>query len=65
MKHWTDADFTLIELFNLKDDVGESKNLNLIYPEKTESLLKRLYELQKKTNANSIKINPNYKSPSN
>ena len=54
-----------IELFNLKDDVGESKNLNLIYPEKTESLLKRLHELQKKTNANSIKINPNYKSPSN
>ena len=54
-----------IELFNLKDDVGESKNLNLIYPEKTESLLKRLHELQKKTNANSVKINPNYNSPSN
>ena len=54
-----------IELFNLKDDVSESKNLNLIYPEKTESLLKRLHELQKKTNANPIKINPNYKTPSN
>ena len=54
-----------IELFNLKNDVGESKNLNLIYPEKTESLLKRLHELQKKTNANSVKINPNYNSPSN
>ena len=54
-----------IELFNLKDDVGEAKNLNLIYPEKTESLLKRLHELQKKTNANSVKINPNYNSPSN
>ena len=54
-----------IELFNLKDDVGESKNLNLIYPEKTESLLKRLHELQKKTNANSVKINSNYNSPSN
>ena len=54
-----------IELFNLKNDIGESKNLNLIYPEKTESLLKRLHELQKKTNANSVKINPNYNSPSN
>ena len=54
-----------IELFNLKNDVGESKNLNLIYPEKTESLLKRLHELQKKTNANSVKINSNYNSPSN
>jgi arylsulfatase A-like enzyme len=54
-----------IELFNLKDDVGESKNLNLIYPKKTESLLKRLHELQKETNANSVKINSNYKPPSN
>jgi arylsulfatase A-like enzyme len=54
-----------IELFNLKDDVGESKNLNLIYPEKTASLLKRLHELQKETNANAVKINPNYKTPSN
>ena len=50
------------ELYNLKEDAGEKNDLSLIYPEKTKELLNRLIILKGEMNANSVKINPNFKS---
>ena len=50
------------ELYNLKEDAGEKNDLSLIYPEKTKELLNRLIILKEEMNANSVKINPNFKS---
>ena len=38
-----------VELYNLKDDIGESKDLSKQFPEKTRELLDKLKELQKET----------------
>ena len=40
-----------LELFNLKDDLGESKNLTASQPEKTEELHQRLKQWRKIINA--------------
>ena len=40
-----------LELYNLRDDVGEAHNLAGSHPEKREELLKHLQTWQQKTNA--------------
>ena len=51
-----------IELYNLKDDIGESNNITTLYPEVTEMLLKMLDEWRVATNAPIPKeLNPEYK----
>nr|WP_222428668.1 sulfatase/phosphatase domain-containing protein [Lutibacter sp. Hel_I_33_5] len=49
-----------IELYNLKDDISESIDLSEKFPEKAISLKKRLHELQKSMNANTVEINENF-----
>ncbi len=40
-----------VELYNLKEDIGETKNLSLKFPQKTEELLAELKEWLKESNA--------------
>ncbi len=40
-----------VQLFNLKQDIGETKDLSLMYPEKKSELLTDLQNWRKKTNA--------------
>ena len=40
-----------VELFNLKDDLSEQKNLSNEYPEVVEKLRKMLHDWRKETNA--------------
>ena len=50
-----------LELYNLKEDIGEMNDLSSTYPKKTQDLLKKLYTLQKESNANSVLVNKNFK----
>jgi len=54
-----------VELYNLSEDISETNDLSLKYPEKVVTLQNRLYELQKSVNANSVISNPDYKSTDN
>lgn len=47
-----------VELYNLSDDISETEDLSLIYPEKASSLYQRLHELQISMNANKAILNP-------
>jgi len=50
-----------VELYNLKNDIGEMDDLSSKFPEKTQDLLNRLNNLREDTNANSVSINKNFK----
>ena len=50
-----------LELYDLKNDIGEMEDLSSKFPEKTQDLLNRLNNLRKETNANSVSINKNFK----
>ena len=50
-----------VELYDLKNDIGEMDDLSLNFPEKTQDLLNRLNNLRQETNANTVSINKNYK----
>jgi arylsulfatase A-like enzyme len=49
------------ELYNLKNDIGELKDLSQKNPEKLKELLAKLEKIQKKTNAKLPHPNPGYK----
>jgi len=51
-----------IELYNISEDLSETNNLAQKYPQKADSLKKRLHELQKSMNANIPMENPDFKS---
>ena len=50
----------VLELYNLREDIGEKKNLAESNPQKTQELLTRLQDWQKATNA-PIPTTPNPK----
>lgn len=50
-----------LELFNLKDDIGEKKNLTETNPAKTKILLDKLIQWRKQVQAKMPKPNLNYK----
>ena len=50
-----------LELYNLKDDISESKNLSKKFPELTKNLKNQLNQIKIKLSANSTTINKNYK----
>ena len=56
--HFFDDD--QVELYNLKNDIGETKDLSLDHPEKTEELLKQLEIWRKNVNAQLPTINPDF-----
>ena len=49
-----------LELYNLKEDIGEQHNLAHEMPEKAEELKKTLYEWRKSVNAQMMTPNPDY-----
>jgi arylsulfatase A-like enzyme len=49
-----------LELYNLKQDIGEKNNLIHKHPEKANELYQRLENWRKKVNAQMPKPNPNY-----
>lgn len=63
-----DGDFKLIEyfengtvqLFNLREDLGEQRNLASTEPAKVKALSKRLHAWRKSVGAKMMKPNPNY-----
>tara|TARA_B100000953_G_scaffold298844_1_gene296876 strand:+ start:1808 stop:3226 length:1419 start_codon:yes stop_codon:yes gene_type:complete len=50
-----------VELYDLKNDIGEMNDLSSKFPEKTQDLLNRLNNLREETNANIVSINKNFK----
>jgi arylsulfatase A-like enzyme len=48
------------ELYNLKDDIGETKNLASAYPEKVATLAAKLDALRSSSNALAVHPNKNY-----
>ncbi len=50
-----------IELYNLRDDIGEKKDLSAAMPEKAAELRKRLDAWRAKVDAKMMKPNPAYK----
>ena len=53
-------EFGLTQLYNLKDDIGESKDLSATNPQKTAELKARLIEWQTSLNAKMPIANPDY-----
>jgi len=51
-----------LSLYNLKDDIDESKDVSNIYPEKRKRLHKQLKDWQSKINAKMPQPNPSYYS---
>ena len=51
-----------VELYNLSENISETNDLSIKYPEKVISLQNRLHELQKSTKANTTSVNPFYNS---
>lgn len=49
-----------VELYNLKNDIGEYVNLTEMYPEKTERLRAKLHAWRKEVNASEPTPNPNF-----
>ena len=63
-KNWKLIEFhedNRLELYNLKDDISESKNLSKKFPELTKNLKNQLNQIKIKLSANSTTINKNYK----
>jgi len=54
--HWE-----TVELYNLKDDLGEQHDLSRQFPEKTKELLGKLHAWQKRLHAKMPQRNPNWK----
>lgn len=52
-----------LELYNLKDDIGETKNLAKTMPEKAKELLGMLKKWRKEVDANMPEPNPDYRQP--
>ena len=50
-----------VELYNLKDDIGEHKDLAAKMPEKAEKLRKMIRIWRKDADAKMMKPNPGYK----
>ncbi len=50
-----------VELYNLKNDLGERNDLSKKRPEKTTELLNLLHDWQKKVGAKMPRLNPDYK----
>jgi arylsulfatase A-like enzyme len=51
-----------LELYNLKDDLSEERNLAAVMPEKTSELYNLMVGWRKKVNAPvPTKLNPDYK----
>lgn len=53
-------DYEKVELYNLRDDLGEQQELSAHLPEIKEKLLKELHDWQKRMGAKMPTINPNY-----
>jgi len=49
-----------VELYNLKNDIGEYHNLAEMYPEKTNRLRDKLHAWRKEVNASEPTPNPNF-----
>lgn len=49
-----------VELFNLTEDLGETKNLADKHPDVTQSLQARLHQWQKEVGAQMMELNPDY-----
>jgi len=49
-----------VELFNLRDDIGEQKDLSEAMPELTAKMTKMLHDWRKKSGARMPTLNPNY-----
>ena len=52
-----DYESNAAELFNLKDDPGELKDVSTLFKEEKELLLDQLNKMKRETNANSVSIN--------
>lgn len=50
------------ELFNIKEDMGETNDLSASNPQKTKELLQALQAWRKQVNANMPETNPDYRS---
>lgn len=48
-----------LELYNLRDDIGEHNNLAERYPEKVKALLSKMIEFRRQTNAKMPEVNLN------
>lgn len=53
-------EFDEVELYNLKDDIGEKNDLSKSNPEKLAELRKKLSQWQKDMGASELKPNPDY-----
>jgi len=64
--HWKLIEFfedSTIELYNLKEDIGESNDLSTTYPEKTRELHNDLLKWRESINAPvPTELNPEYNS---
>lgn len=49
-----------VELYNLSEDRSEENDLSMDFPEKVESLQRRLHEWQQSVNAKAVVSNPDY-----
>lgn len=49
-----------ISLYNLKEDIGESKNLAATMPDKARELRQRLHQWRKAVKAQEMTVNPDY-----
>lgn len=54
-----------VELYNLKDDIGETKNLSEQMPEKANKLRSLLHNWRKATGARMPAVNPDYRPKDN
>ncbi len=50
-----------VELYSLKDDIGETKDLSALMPEKTAALRKMLHSWRAEVDAKMMEPNPKYK----
>ena len=50
-----------LSLYDLADDIGETRDLASLYPEKVKSLLTKLKSWQKDVGADPMRPNPEYK----
>lgn len=51
-----------VSLFNLKEDIGETKNLALKHPKRAKRMLAKLKRWQQEVGAESMRINPEHQS---
>jgi arylsulfatase A-like enzyme len=49
-----------VNLYNLREDIGESQDLADEMPEKTKQLREKLHQWKKSINAQEMKVNPAY-----